>query len=436
MILRRLLDWADSRTGVAGTTRRYVDKIFPNQWSFLLGEVTLYAFIILVATGTWLAFFFQPSTAETIYDGSYAPLQGVAMSKAYASAVDLSFDVRAGLVMRQMHHWAALLFVAAMTAHLARVFFTGAFRRPRELNWIIGVVLLILAIVNGFAGYSMLDDQLSGTGLRIAYSVVLSIPLAGTWMASLFFGGDFPGDQIISRLFVIHVYLVPIVIGILLAGHLALVVAHKHTHFAGDGATEDNVVGERLWPTYAAKAGGLFFVVAAVLALLAGIAQINPIWVYGPFRPANISTLSQPDWYMGWLEGAMRLMPPWEIRAFGFELPNPFFPGVLIPGITFGMLLAWPFLEAKFSGDHAEHHVLDRPRDRPLRTALGVATLAFYTVLGLGGASDALSTLFDISLNRLIWTLRVLLFVVPVAAAYMTRQLCLELQRRDGPAPP
>ena len=435
MILRRLLDWADSRTGVAGTTRRYVDKIFPNQWSFLLGEVTLYSFIILVATGTWLAFFFQPSTAETIYDGSYAPLQGVAMSKAYASALDLSFDVRAGLVMRQMHHWAALLFVAAMTAHLARVFFTGAFRRPRELNWIIGVVLLILAIVNGFAGYSMLDDQLSGTGLRIAYSVVLSIPLAGTWMASLFFGGDFPGDQIISRLFVIHVYLVPIVIGILLAGHLALVVAHKHTHFAGDGATEDNVVGERLWPTYAAKAGGLFFVVAAVVALLAGIAQINPIWVYGPFRPANVSTLSQPDWYMGWLEGAMRLMPPWEIRAFGFELPNPFFPGVLIPGVTFGMLLAWPFLEARFSGDHAEHHVLDRPRDRPLRTALGVATLAFYTVLGLGGASDALSTLFDISLNRLIWTLRVLLFVVPVVAAHLTRQLCLELQHRDGPVP-
>ena len=435
MILRRLLDWADSRTGVAGTTRRYVDKIFPNQWSFLLGEVTLYSFIILVATGTWLAFFFQPSTAETIYDGSYAPLQGVAMSKAYASALDLSFDVRAGLVMRQMHHWAALLFVAAMTAHLARVFFTGAFRRPRELNWIIGVVLLILAIVNGFAGYSMLDDQLSGTGLRIAYSVVLSIPVAGTWMASLFFGGDFPGDQIIGRLFVIHVYLVPIVIGILLSGHLALVVAHKHTHFAGDGATEDNVVGERLWPTYAAKAGGLFFVVAAVVALLAGIAQINPIWVYGPFRPANVSTLSQPDWYMGWLEGAMRLMPPWEIRAFGFELPNPFFPGVLIPGVTFGMLLAWPFLEARFSGDHAEHHVLDRPRDRPLRTALGVATLAFYTVLGLGGASDALSTLFDISLNRLIWTLRVLLFVVPVVAAYLTRQLCLELQHRDGPVP-
>jgi ubiquinol-cytochrome c reductase cytochrome b subunit len=431
MMIRRILDWADSRTGVAGTTRKYVDKVFPNHWSFLLGEVALYSFIVLVATGTWLAFFFEPSTAETVYQGSYAPLHGVEMSKAYASALDLSFDTRAGLVMRQMHHWAALLFVAAMTVHLARVFFTGAFRKPRELNWIIGVVLLILAIVNGFAGYSLLDDQLSGTGLRIAYSVALSIPVAGTWMASLFFGGDFPGDQIISRLFVIHVYLVPILIGILLAGHLALVVAHKHTHFKGEGAREDNVVGERLWPTYAAKAGGLFFLVAGVIALLGGVAQINPIWVYGPFRPANVSTLSQPDWYMGWLEGAMRLMPNWETRFFGFEVANPFYPGVVIPGVTFGLLFAWPFLEARFTGDRDEHHVLDRPRDRPMRTALGVATLAFYTVLGLGGASDALATLFDISINRLIWTLRVLLFVVPLAAAYVTRRLCLELQARD-----
>ncbi|HYF44814.1 MAG TPA: ubiquinol-cytochrome c reductase cytochrome b subunit [Acidimicrobiales bacterium] len=426
-----MLEWADSRTGVAGSTRKYVDKVFPNHWSFLLGEVTLYSFVILVATGTWLAFFFDPSTAETTYEGSYAPLHGVEMTKAYASALELSFDVRAGLVMRQMHHWAALLFMAAMTAHLARTFFTGAFRKPRELNWIIGVVLLILGIVNGFAGYSLLDDQLSGTGLRIAYSVALSIPIAGTWMASLFFGGDFPGDEIINRLFVIHVYVVPIVIAVLLGAHLALVVAHKHTHFRGDGATEDNVVGERLWPTYAAKAGGLFFLTAAVIALLGGIAQINPVWVYGPFRAANVSTLSQPDWYMGWLEGAMRLMPGWEIRAFGFEVPNPFFPGVLIPGITFGALLAWPFLEARFGKDHEEHHVLDRPRDRPLRTALGMATFAFYTVLGMGGASDALAQLFDVSVNNVIRILRVLLFVLPVVAAYVTRRLCLELQARD-----
>jgi ubiquinol-cytochrome c reductase cytochrome b subunit len=238
--------------------------------------------------------------------------------------------------------------------------------------------------------------------------------------------------DIIERLFVIHILLLPAAIAGLLGAHLFLLVRQKHTQFRGPGRREDNVVGEVLWPTYAAKALGLFFLVAAVLAALGGLAQINPVWVYGPFRTANVSTLSQPDWYMGWLEGAMRLMPPWEIRAFGFEVPNPFFPGVLIPGITFGLLLAWPFLEARFSGDKEEHHVLDRPRDRPLRTALGMATLAFYTVLGLGGASDALATLFDVSVNRIIWILRILVFVVPVTVAVVTRRLCLELQARDA----
>ena len=406
MMARRLLDWADARTGLARVSRAAVDKVFPNHWSFLLGEIALYCFIILVATGTWLAFFFDPSTAETTYQGSYEALQGVEVSKAYASALEISFDVKAGLVMRQMHHWSALIFLGAIVVHLARIFFTGAFRRPREMNWLIGVGMLLLAIVNGFAGYSLLDDQLSGSGLRIAYSVMVSIPVVGTWMASLLFGGPFPGDAIIGRLFVIHVYVVPILLGLLMTIHLAMLVRHKHTHFAGNGATDENVVGERLWPTYAAKAGGLFFIVAAVVALLGGIAQINPVWVYGPFKAANVSTLSQPDWYMGWLEGAMRVMPDWSIRAFGFTIPNPFFPGVVLPTITFGVLALWPFIEARVTGDRSEHHVLDRPRDRPKRTALGVAALAFYTVLGLGGATDGLSQAFDLSDNNLVWVLR------------------------------
>lgn len=431
MILRRVLGWADDRTGMARFSRAAVNKVFPNHWSFLLGEIALYCFIILIATGTWLAFFFDPSTAETVYRGSYEGLQGVEMSKAYASALEISFDVKAGLVMRQMHHWAALIFLGAIVVHLARVFFTGAFRRPREPNWLIGVAMLLLAIVNGFAGYSLLDDQLSGTGLRIAYSVVISIPVVGTWMASLLFGGDFPGDAIIGRLFVIHVYLVPIVLGILISVHLALLVRHKHTHFAGHGATDENVVGERLWPTYAAKAGGFFFIVSAVVAVLGGVAQINPVWVYGPFKTANVSTLSQPDWYMGWLEGAMRLMPNWSIRAFDYTIPNPFFPGVLLPTLTFGVLAAWPFIEARVTGDREEHHVLDRPRDRPMRTALGVATLAFFSVLGLAGATDGLSQYFDLSDNDLVTVLRIMLVVVPVLAFVFTRRLCLELQARD-----
>ncbi len=402
-------------------------KVFPDHWSFMIGELALYAFVILLLTGTYLTFFFEPSQTEVVYDGSYVPLQGVTMTEAYRSTVDLSFDVRAGLVMRQMHHWAALVFVAAIVVHMMRVFFTGAFRRPRELNWIVGVTLLILAIFNGFAGYSLVDDQLSGTGLRIAHSVTLSIPLAGTWLASLIFGGEFPGPDIIARLYVIHILLIPALIVGLLTAHLGILVRQKHAQFRGKGRREDNVVGERVWPSYAAKALGLFFLTSAVLAALGGLAQINPIWIYGPFEPAEVSSASQPDWYMGWLDGALRLFPPWEIRAFGFEVPNPFFPGVLLSGATFLALFAWPFLEARATGDHEPHHLLDRPRERPGRTALGVATLAFYTVLTFAAASDVLSVTFGVSVNAVVWTFRILCLAAPPILGYATYRLCKEL---------
>jgi ubiquinol-cytochrome c reductase cytochrome b subunit len=430
----RAARWFDNRLGLAKMAQGALKKIFPNQWSFLLGEIALYSFVVLLVTGVFLTFFYDASTNLTTYNGAYAPLQGVQVSQAYASGLDLSFDVRAGLVMRQMHHWAALVFVAAIIVHLARVFFTGAFRRPREINWVIGLTLMLLAIVNGFAGYSLLDDQLSGTGIRIAYSVMIAVPLIGPWLASLLFGGGFPGQDIIPRLFVIHVLIVPAAIVVLLSAHLAILVRHKHTHFAGHGARDDNVVGERLWPTYAFKAGGLFFFVAGVLAALAGFAQINPIWIYGPFQAENVSSASQPDWYMGWLEGALRLMPNWETRIGWFTIPNPFFGGVLLPGITFGLLYAWPWLEAWRTGDHREHHVLDRPRDKPMRTALGVATLVFYTILGLAAADDVIAVALGVSLNAILNAYRVLLIVLPPLAAVVAYRLCKELQRRDGPS--
>ena len=430
-LTRRTARWLDSRIGAAGFARKALDKVFPDHWSFLIGEIAMWSFVIVLVTGTWLTFFFEPSIEEIVYRGSYEPLQGVEVSRAYASALDISFDVRAGLVMRQMHHWAALVFVASTVVHLCRVFFTGAFRRPRELNWVVGVLMMILAIVNGFAGYSLVDDQLSGTGLRIAYNIVLSIPVGGTWLASLLFGGEFPGPAIIGRLYVIHILLVPAVLVAMLAVHLFLLVTARHTQFAGPGRTERNVVGERVWPTYLAKALGMFFLTAAVLALMAGLAQINPIWLYGPYRPADVSAASQPDWYMGWLDGALRLMPNWEIRAFGYEVPNPFFPGVLLPGITFTLLTLWPWLEARFTRDRDEHHLLDRPRDRPLRTAFGVATLTFYTVLFFAGASDVIAITFGTSINFLFRALRVLLFVLPAVAAWVAFRLCKELALRD-----
>jgi ubiquinol-cytochrome c reductase cytochrome b subunit len=432
-LTRRTVRWLDARIGAAGFARKALDKVFPDHWSFLLGELALWSFVVLIATGVWLTFFFDASIEEVVYQGSYVPLQGIEMSRAYASALDISFDVRAGLVMRQVHHWAANVYLATTVVHLMRIFFTGAFRRPRELNWLLGVGMLILSIVNGFVGYSLLDDQLSGTGLRIAYNIAISIPLAGTWLASLFFGGDFPGPDLLERLYVIHILLLPALIVALLGAHLALVGRQRHTQFRGPGRTEANVVGERVWPTFAAKGLGAFLLTAAVLCALGGLAQINPIWLYGPYRAAEVSAASQPDWYMGWLDGALRLWPGWEIRLFGFELPTPFYPSVLLPGITFTLLALWPFLEARLTGDRTEHHLLDRPRDRPLRTAFGISTLAFYTVLFFGGASDVLAVTFQTSVNALFRAFQLMLLVVPPLAGYVTFRLCKELARRDRP---
>jgi ubiquinol-cytochrome c reductase cytochrome b subunit len=431
MITRRVARWADQRLGGANFARTALGKVFPDHWSFLIGEIALYSFVVLVLTGTYLTFFFHPGQQEVVYDGAYAPLRGVEMTEAYRSALELSFDVRAGLVMRQIHHWAALLFLAAIVVHLMRVFFTGAFRRPREINWIVGVVLLILGIFNGFAGYSLLDDQLSGTGLRIAYSITLSIPVAGTWLASLLFGGEFPGPDIITRLYVIHILLIPAVIVGLIGAHLAILVRQKHTQFPGPGRREDNVIGERVWPAFAFKSIGLMFITAAVLCAMGGLAQINPVWLYGPFRPDEVSSASQPDWYMGWLDGSLRLFPNWEIRAGGYQVPNPFFPAVLMAGVTFGLLFAWPFLEARWTGDYESHHLLDRPRDRPVRTMLGVATLAFYTVLTLAAATDVTATTFGVSVNGVVRSFRALAILAPPIAGFVAYRLCKELQARD-----
>jgi len=431
MLTRRLARWFDSRLGAARFARTALNKVFPDHWSFMIGEIALYCFVILVLTGTYLTFFFVPDSRDVVYHGSYTPLKGVHMSAAYESTLRVTFDVRAGLVMRQIHHWAALIFLGAIVTHLMRIFFTGAFRRPREMNWVIGLSLLLLGLANGFTGYSLPDDLLSGTGLRIAYSVVLSIPLLGPWLAFLVFGGEFPSDDIISRMFVIHVLIVPALIVGLLTAHLAILVRQKHTQFAGRGRTERNVVGSKLWPTFTAKTLGLFFFVFAVCAALGGLAQINPVWLYGPFKAAAVSSGSQPDWYIGWLEGALRLMPPWELRVAGFEIPNPFFPGVLLPGITFAVLYAWPWIEQRATLDREEHHLLDRPRDRPVRTALGVAVLTFYVLLFVAGGDDVIAAHFDLSVNHVVYTFRVLVLVLPVIAYFLTYRLCKELSARD-----
>jgi len=426
-MIERTFKWFDNRLGVAHFTRSALDKIFPDNWSFMLGEIALYCFLVLVLTGTYLSFFFSPSAKEVVYNGSYVPLKGLHMSEAFNSTVRLSFDVRAGLVFRQMHHWAALIFTGAIVVHLCRVFFTGAFRRPREVNWVIGMTLLVLVMFNGFSGYSLPDDLLSGTGLRIGYSIALAVPVVGTWAAFLVFGGEFPSPDIISRLFVLHVLIIPALIAGLLGAHLAILWRQKHTQYPGPGRTETNIVGSRLWPTYTARSIGLLAGVFAVIALLGGLAQVNPIWLYGPFQPAAVSTASQPDWYMGWLEGALRLAPNWRFHVFGYTVSEVFLPAVVLPGITFGLLYLWPFLERRVTGDTAEHQLLDRPRQHPARTSIGVGALVFYFVLFAAGSQDIVAQKFATDIPTITVVFQVLLVVLPLLAVLVTRKLCHDL---------
>src|SRR5437763_13439523 len=438
-MIRRLFRWFDDRLGAASFARRTLNKVFPDHWSFMLGEIALYCFIILVLTGTFLSFFYVPDQHELVYRGPYAPLFGQHVSGAYRSVLKLSFEVRAGLVFRQIHHWAALVMVAAVTAHAVRVFLTGAFRKPRDLNWILGVTLLLLTLAIGFTGYSLPDDLLSGTGIRIMYSLLLSIPFIGTWTAFLFFGGEYPAPDLLHRLFVLHIFILPALIAAVIGAHLALIWHQKHTHFPGRSPgqperTETNIQGERLWPRYAFKSMGLFFAIAAVLAFMGGLLQINPVWLYGPYSAHVVSGGAQPDWYVGWLEGALRLFPNWEIRVFGHEIPEPFFPSILLPAIVFGVMLLWPAIERRITGDREPHHLLNFPRDVPWRTAFGAAAIVWFAVLTLAGGNDLIASFFGISVEAVTRLLRVMVFVLPALAFVVTYWLCNEL-RRSGMHP-
>jgi ubiquinol-cytochrome c reductase cytochrome b subunit len=430
------LNFLDDRLGSTTFFKRNMKKVFPDHWSFMLGEIALYTFIILLLTGTFLTLWFKPSMMEVVYDGSYTKLQGVKMSEAYASTLHISFDVRGGLLMRQIHHWAALLFMASIMAHMLRVFFTGAYRKPRELNWLIGIGMFTLGMLEGLFGYSLPDDLLSGTGLRITQGVLESIPVVGSYGYMFLFGGEFPegttGD-IIPRLFTLHVLLIPGVILGLVTAHMMIMWHQKHTAMPTKQQTETQVYGYPFYPVFMAKTGAYFMFTFGVCALLGAFAQINPIWLFGPYDPGAISSASQPDFYMGILEGSLRIMPNWEISAWGHTVSlNVLIPALGPLGIIFTGAAVWPFLERWVTGDHRQHHVNTRPRNAPVRTGVGMAAVAFYGILWLAGANDVIAERFHVSLFATTWFFRVTIFVGPVLAYIIAKRICLGLQRKDA----
>lgn len=432
----RFTGWAanyiDERTSASTAVKTLGRKIFPDHWSFMLGEVALYSFVVILLSGTFLTFFFDPSMTEVEYEGSYVPLQGIPMSVAYHSSLDISFEIRGGLLMRQVHHWAALLFVASIGLHMLRVFFTGAFRKPRELNWVIGFLLFVLAMALGFTGYSLPDDLLSGNGLRIIDGMIKAVPLAGGWISYLLFGDEFPGTDIIPRLYVLHILLLPAILVALIGAHMVLLIVNKHTQFAGPGRTNDNVVGAPVMPVFAAKAGGFFFIVFGVIVLIASLFTINPIWNYGPYDPSPVSAGTQPDWYIGFADGALRLIPPHlETVIFGYTWSW----NVLIPLVGLLVFLAaaalYPFLEAWVTGDKREHHIAERPRNNPTRTAIGAAGVTFYAGLWAAASSDLIATHFRLSIEGVIHALQFVTVVGPFIAYFVTKRVCLALMRKD-----
>jgi ubiquinol-cytochrome c reductase cytochrome b subunit len=426
-------NYLDERVGVAGILKEFGRKIFPDHWSFMLGEVALYSFVVLLISGTFLTFFFQPAMTPVIYDGVFGPLKGAEVSVAYASTLNISFEVRGGLLMRQVHHWSALLFVAAAGLHMLRVFFTGAFRKPREINWVVGFMLFVLGMAGGFTGYSLPDDLLSGNGLRIIDGMIKGLPVIGAYVSSLLFGGQFPGENIVARLYSLHIMLIPALILVFVAIHLFMVVIHKHTHYSGPGKKDTNVVGYPLMPVYVAKAGGFFFLVFGVIMVIAANFTINPVWNYGGYDPSPVSAGTQPDWYIGWLDGALRLAPTHleTVDAWGHTWSwNILLP--MIVGIAFLVVVAvYPFVEGWVTGDKREHHVLDRPRNAPTRTAIGAAGVTFYAVLWSGAGTDLIATNFKMSLNQVLTSIQVLLIVAPILAFFITKRACLSLQRKD-----
>jgi ubiquinol-cytochrome c reductase cytochrome b subunit len=425
--------WLDDRFHGARGFRVLMRKVFPDHWSFMLGEIALWSFVVLLLTGTYLSLFFVPSMSDVVYNGSYVKLDGIHMSQAYESTLRISFDLRGGLLIRQIHHWAADLFMVAIMAHMLRVFFTGAYRKPREVNWLIGIVLFTLGMLEGLFGYSLPDDQLSGAGLRIFEGALQGIPIVGTYLAFFLFGGEYPGTSIVPRMYIIHVLLIPGLILALVTAHLFIMFHQKHTQMPAKENTEKNVIGQPFWPYFLLKGQAWFFFIFGALVVLSTFAQINPVWLYGPYTPLAISSASQPDFYMGMLEGALRVMPAWEINFLGHTLSL----SVLIPfALPLGLILTgaalWPFFEQWATGDKSEHHINDRPRNAPVRTGIGVAAVAFYGIMWAEGANDVIADKLQIPLYTVTWIARVSVILVPIAGYFMTKRICLGLQRKDA----
>src|SRR5437868_3891768 len=409
-----------------------------SHWSFMFAEIAVWSFVVLMVTGAVLMVFYDPDMSQVTYDGSYSPLQGLFVSKAYDSTMRLSLEVRGGLFIRQVHHWAALVFVAAVVLQVLRMFLTGAFRRPRTRQWLIWVTLLVLGMAAGETGNALPDDMLSGGSLWLMMSVVQSIPVVGSWVLSLLFGPDFPGDRIIPVLYWGHL-LVVVIMAALLIGRELLVRRNGHSRFVTSLPSR-----RRARPMMAIATFGM-------LIILGFGFQIAPVWLYGPASPTQISAGSVPDWYMGFLDGALRIVPGWELTLGDYTLSLAvLIPTLVIPGVFFTALALYPtaerFLISRYGRRDAlgrpksmsrvvretpTSDLLDRPRETPVKTAIAAAGVSFYGLLWAAASNDQIAYHFSLTVEPVTIFFRYAVVIGPVVAFLVTRWICLALQEKD-----
>jgi len=438
--LGRVYGWFDDRLAL-GAAESTLGKAFPAEDSFLLGEVALICFVVLVLTGTFLGVFFEPSTSDVEYEGSVEEYQGEDMPASYVSVLNITYDVPFGMLIRRMHHWAAHLFVASIGLHMLRVFFSGAYRNPREPNWVVGSGLAVAAMFAAYTGYALPFDEFASTAVGIGYNVAVSIPIVGDTVGALVFGGEFPSTATIPRLYFLHVFVIPVIIAGLLAVHFAILIRQKHTEAPRDGdvpgreAVDEHddtvVVGLPAFPNQAAVTGVVTFLTLATLSLLAGFLPVHNVAEYGPNDPASTPSLVMPDWFLMWGYGFLKLTPSWlSFDLLGVHVSSEFVGGVVLPGLVIGAVVVWPFL------DRVEEptHFTTSPLERPWQTAVGVAGVVFVMIASIAGMDVIVAEELGTTTADLRRPLTGLLLLGPLVAAGITYGV-LRDSGDDGPEP-
>lgn len=414
---RRLVRWLDERLHVERLYQKYLRKAFPVHSTFFLGEIALFAFGVLVLTGIYLAFLYEPSIAEVEIEGNRLPA-------AYGSVVMLD-RIPAAHLIRQIHHWSAHVMIVALVLHLARIFFTGAYKKPREINWIVGLGLLGLTIFAAFVGYLLPYDQFSVTATGIGYNIALSVPWAGEYLADLVFAGKFPGSSLIPRFYGYHIMLLPLLLFAGIGIHLLLLVKQKHTEppAAKAHSTGGRLIGMPLWPQQAVIMVMLLLVLGGALTLLGTLFPVHPVEFYGPPAPETPSV--KPDWYLLWVYGALRLVPGWmEVRLLGATIGSEAIGGIILPGLVALALLLVPWLDRT---NREKLDYLEPPTWRPARLGWGVAVVSLIGVFTLAA--------YDHELGLSTGVLRLAALVVPPVLGGASYYAARSLARRRGVVP-